>query len=294
MCRSLAPQKTTSKMSILSSSTFCFDDDEEKVDLSVILRGENADSAPQIILSPISSTANTYDTLSQAITSTADGYDTQSPVASNFTTVTNTSLTLTSSDVEPKVIKPSCDRNKEDDRELEKSSTSRSSFRDELLYHFERRLSDLGPRKNYPYLQNLERSVTSGAYDALEKKENEDSHEKKSRRVHNAPKRKRVIRDGGRRWARCGGYFDASDVLDGTKYIEQNGSTHEGEDHGCHTWQRNNESSERNISVFEASLKGNNSQGNQYDTLEPNNYDVLEVNTYDTLEPYSYDSLETC
>ncbi len=34
----------------------------------------------------------------------------------------------------------------------------KSSFHDELLSHFEKRLSDLGPRNQYPYLQQIDRS----------------------------------------------------------------------------------------------------------------------------------------
>ncbi len=34
----------------------------------------------------------------------------------------------------------------------------KSSFQDELLSHFERRLSDLGPRNQYPYLQQIDRN----------------------------------------------------------------------------------------------------------------------------------------
>ena len=48
-------------------------------------------------------------------------------------------------------------------------SSLHSSFCDDLLNQFERRLSDLGPRSKYPYLQQLERSATNGAYDHLEK-----------------------------------------------------------------------------------------------------------------------------
>ncbi len=34
----------------------------------------------------------------------------------------------------------------------------KSSFQDELLSHFERHLSDLGPRNQYPYLQQIDRN----------------------------------------------------------------------------------------------------------------------------------------
>ena len=46
----------------------------------------------------------------------------------------------------------------EDSTHLEKSyenTTASSAFREELLSHFERRLSDLGPRSKYPYLQRI-------------------------------------------------------------------------------------------------------------------------------------------
>ena len=40
------------------------------------------------------------------------------------------------------------------------NTTTPSSFQGDLLSHFERRLSDLGPRSKYPYLQQLDQHVT--------------------------------------------------------------------------------------------------------------------------------------
>lgn len=36
------------------------------------------------------------------------------------------------------------------------NTVAQSSFREELISHFERRLSDLGPRSKYPYLQQID------------------------------------------------------------------------------------------------------------------------------------------
>jgi hypothetical protein len=36
------------------------------------------------------------------------------------------------------------------------NTVTASTFRDELISHFERRLSDLGPRSKYPYLQSID------------------------------------------------------------------------------------------------------------------------------------------
>ena len=43
-----------------------------------------------------------------------------------------------------------------------------SSFRKELMCQFERRLSDLGPRNKYPYLQRIDQQHSAVATDSLE------------------------------------------------------------------------------------------------------------------------------
>lgn len=42
------------------------------------------------------------------------------------------------------------------------NTVAESSFREELLSHFERRLSDLGPRSKYPYLQRIDKQQSGG------------------------------------------------------------------------------------------------------------------------------------
>lgn len=45
----------------------------------------------------------------------------------------------------------------QDRRSEERMDNVSSSFQEDLISHFERRLSDLGPRSKYPYLQQLDR-----------------------------------------------------------------------------------------------------------------------------------------
>ena len=48
------------------------------------------------------------------------------------------------------------------------NTVEQSSFREELISHFERRLSDLGPRSKYPYLQQIDQQHSAVAMESLE------------------------------------------------------------------------------------------------------------------------------
>lgn len=299
ICRSEIPRKAKSKISILSSSTFCFDDDEEeKVDLTEILNAENSNSASQGTYDALSQTTNTttniilnaYDTLSQATSNTTVAYDILSPIVTHFNSATSTSVTMACSGKEAETVQPPCEEVTREES-LTNSSTSRSSFRDELLYHFECRLSDLGPRSKYPCLQKLGRSVTSGAYDGLEKKAGDNGQKKKTGRSHDALARKRVVRGGGgRRWRRHGGYVDAGRA----KTVKQEECETRVEDIKNHKCKKNGERNDSSKNhTFQPDHHSKHLQERQYDALEPYNYDTPEASRYDTLEPYNYDSVDT-
>ncbi len=268
MCRrNQISNKTKSKTSILSSSTFYYDD-EEKSNMTEVLKPEDfATTDPYDKLYPaIENSRNSYDNLSPILTSsnTLPGnevagvedavgeeevrlqstYDKLSPIPQD-----SERAEVEISDDKAVVTSSSADivLNKREES-LTNSSTSRSSFTEDLLYHFERRLSDLGPRSKYPCLQKLERSVTSGAFDG--KARDRGQGPKKKERNSSAVGRKKIVRAGGKRWKRQGGHFENGDHGKGMrKTVEEGAGINE-----------NSKSSKRTVFTPDMSA---------YDTLEP-------------------------
>jgi len=216
---------TKSKISILSSSTCCLDvkPDEVKPDKVSKAGGDDDMTShyPYDTLSTRSSNnTNAYDTLYPGTSVPGNSYnkllstlpDCSSAIALSNESKRGIDFVKAEREEQPKDI---AENDRREDS-LTDSSTSRSSFREELLYHFERRLSDLGPRSKYPCLQKLERSVTSGAYDTCEKLTKDSGGEKRAERSReNLAAKRRIARGGGRKWKRCGGYFNANDFVKG-------------------------------------------------------------------------------
>ena len=238
LSRSPAPRKTRSKISILSSSTYCLEDeDEEKM------------AVPTETMKTTSATEGIYDTLIPATCTTTEAND-----SINQTTATANPP----ANFQPQTSFHLSSYNKDDDIAADRISTltgssQHSSFCDDLLNHFERRLSDLGPRSKYPYLQHLERSATNGAFDNMEKNVKYEGIGVGGRTVQVPLVRTKGIRAQDNLWWRYGGvYFDRDVPMGGQKRDGENG-------------QANRMGRKRNGAhggMFE-------SENRNYDTLEP-------------------------
>lgn len=119
-CRSPVPQKSISKLSVLSSSLCQLTPESEKQP-----KPTTDDQSTHESENDIKEDVNLFD----------DGqYDTLAPPPTPPSTKDNDIM----------------------------MRTRTSSFHDDLMSHFERRLSDLGPRSKYPYLQQLDRNREKG------------------------------------------------------------------------------------------------------------------------------------
>lgn len=198
--RSPTPVRTRSKISILSSSTCCLEDDDEE---------RNAAAAESM-----------YDRLMEATCNPTEARD-------------NLQTTTASDKIQPQSSfhLSSGSHNKDDDDKISSLTkpSHRSSFCDDLLSHFERRLSDLGPRSKYPYLQQLERSATNGAYDHLEKNVKYEGGLGVGSRAQAPLVRTKGIRSRDRRWWRYGGNYFGKDVRKGGDGEERAGESGRGD-----------------------------------------------------------------